>query len=82
MQCDRCSDKIESGEQRELNTQILCEDCYMDALSPPKGCDPWAVYLGTRASSATGGPNITAIQIKILDIIKASGEIEPPCLSG
>ena len=23
--------------------QSLCEDCYMDALSPPRACDPWAV---------------------------------------
>ena len=22
----------------------LCDDCYMDALSPTKTCDPWAVY--------------------------------------
>lgn len=80
MKCDRCSQKIDSNEQRELNTQILCEDCYMDALSPPKGCDPWAVYLGTRASSQSAGKDITAIQAKILEIIKQEGEIAPETL--
>ena len=80
MQCDRCKGKIENGEQRELNTQILCEDCYMDALSPPKGCDPWAVYLGTRASSQSNQKVITEIQTKILNIIKQEGEIEPETL--
>jgi len=80
MQCDRCSDTIENNEQRELNTQILCEDCYMDALSPPKGCDPWAVYLGTRTSSPSEDRGITAMQAQILDIIKNSVEIEAEML--
>jgi len=80
MKCDRCRDNIVKGEQRELNTQIMCEDCYMDALSPPKGCDPWAVYLGTRTSAQSEDKDITSIQTEILDIIKQSGEIEPEAL--
>jgi len=80
MKCDSCSDTIENNEQRELNTRILCEDCYMDALSPPKGCDPWAVYLGTRTSSLSEDQGITAIQAQILEIIKNNGEIEPEML--
>lgn len=80
MKCDGCSDNIVKGEERELNTQILCEDCYMDALAPPKACDPWAVYLGTRSSSQSEGKNITDIQAQILDIVKQSGEIEPETL--
>ena len=35
MKCDRCNFKIEKGEERNLNSRILCEDCYIDALLPP-----------------------------------------------
>lgn len=41
MQCDRCKNVIEEGEEREHAGRILCEDCYMDALSPARTCDPW-----------------------------------------
>ena len=44
MQCERCKSLIPEGEQMELHGQILCEDCYMDLLSPPRICDPWAVH--------------------------------------
>ena len=44
MRCDKCKEIIEEGEERELHGQTLCEDCYIDALSPAKACDPLAVY--------------------------------------
>ena len=27
---------------RDFHGQLLCDDCYMDALSPARTCDPWA----------------------------------------
>lgn len=81
MQCDRCSANIDDGEERELNGQILCEDCCMDLMSPLKACDPWAVY---SAKSFTGhqGDNssLVPVQQKILNILK-DGPIEPAMLS-
>ena len=44
MKCDRCSAAVQEGEEREHHGEILCEDCYMDVLSPAKACDPWAVH--------------------------------------
>lgn len=44
MLCHRCHMPVEEGEQREHGGEVLCEDCYMDVLSPPRKCDPWAVY--------------------------------------
>ncbi len=44
MKCDRCSQTIDPNEAQEHFGQNLCEDCYMDALSPAKTCDPWAVH--------------------------------------
>lgn len=33
--CDACKRSIEVGEERELQSQILCEDCYIKAIWPP-----------------------------------------------
>ena len=33
--CEKCTVKIVRGEERNLNSRILCEDCYIDAILPP-----------------------------------------------
>lgn len=77
MNCYRCNATIEPGEEREHLNQILCEDCYMDALSPPKGCDPWAVYSATSFERHSGGTlALTPIQKEILNILEETGGIE------
>jgi DNA-directed RNA polymerase subunit RPC12/RpoP len=43
-QCARCSREIEKIRSYEYRGNPYCEDCYMDILSPPKACDPWAVH--------------------------------------
>jgi hypothetical protein len=43
MQCKRSKTVIAEGEEKEFHGQILCEDCYMDPLSPAKGCDTCGV---------------------------------------
>lgn len=74
MKCDQCQGTIEAGEEREHHSRTLCDDCYMDALSPAQGCDPWAVYLGTRtANSADGEVQVSENQAKILKIITEDG---------
>lgn len=40
MQCNKCDASIDIGEERELRDQILCEDCFIDVLSPVQICDP------------------------------------------
>lgn len=42
--CAKCGDGYDPAEAREYQGQILCEDCYLDAMSPIVVCDPWAVY--------------------------------------
>ncbi len=75
--CDACSENIKDGDARELHSRTLCEDCYMDALSPAHDCDPWAVYLA-KASAGKGGEKIqlTKTQIEIMEVVKESGGIE------
>ena len=80
MQCDRCKDSIEAGEERELHGQVLCEDCYMDALSPARTCDPWAVHSAKTLEEQGGPVEINEVQKKILGILEESGGIEPRLL--
>ena len=81
MKCDRCHTTIEPGEEKEHLGQTLCEDCYMDALSPVRTCDPWAVYSAKSFEKHSGGTGtLTPIQSEILSILKETGGIEPSAL--
>ena len=80
MNCERCKVAIEKGDEMEYSGQILCEDCYMDALSPARACDPWKVYSAKSFEKHTGGLAITELQAQILEILKATGGIPRPGL--
>ena len=78
MRCAKCKENIEKGDEHELHGQTLCEDCYIDGLSPAKACDPWAVYSAKSFSTAgESGIQFTETQSKILQILKDTGGIEP-----
>ena len=74
MKCDKCNSDINGGDEREYAGQILCEDCYMDVLSPVKACDPWAVYSAKSMSS--GSSAMTKRQENILAALKETNGIE------
>ena len=77
MQCDKCKENIEAGEERGLHGQILCEDCYIDVLSPAKACDPWAVYSAKSSKEHNFNIELTETQSKILQLLKDTGGEEP-----
>jgi hypothetical protein len=78
MKCDRCSEDISTEEEREHLGQVLCEDCYMDALSPAKACDPWAVHSAQSFAKSKGGSlELNETQKNILRLIKETGGAEP-----
>ncbi|MFA4911374.1 MAG: hypothetical protein WC649_10085 [Desulfobacteria bacterium] len=82
MRCNKCNTEINQGEEREHLGQTLCEDCYMDVLSPARSCDPWAVYSAKSSSTkGTAHYQITDTQAKILGILKETGGIEPEVLA-
>lgn len=82
MHCDRCGDPVEPGEERHHFGRTLCEDCYMDALSPTRTCDPWAVYTARSCASGTiDESRINPLQAKILEILRETGGIQPPHLA-
>jgi len=74
MKCEKCGNTIINDDKYEYHGQILCEDCYMDALSPAKTCDPWAVYTAKSFSDKENCLNET--QEKILKILEETGGIE------
>ena len=62
----------------ELHGQILCEDCYMDLLSPPRICDPWAVHSAkVFQNNGITDIELSPIQQKIVDILQEKGPQEP-----
>ena len=76
MNCSRCGAAIEPGDEREHAVGVLCEDCYMDALSPTRTCDPWAVHSATNFERHTkAGPSLTALQEEILRILGETGGV-------
>jgi late competence protein required for DNA uptake (superfamily II DNA/RNA helicase) len=81
MQCERCKTKIPEGGEHAHLGQVLCEDCYMDALSPVRTCDPWAVHSAKMFEAQTGGQaTLNASQKKILEILEESGGIQREAL--
>ena len=82
MNCEKCGDAIEAGEEREHLGQTLCEDCYMDVLSPPRTCDPWAVHSAKSfGKEETPSLNLNPLQLRILEVLKETGGVELPDLA-
>ena len=79
MNCDKCGTLIKENEQMEYHGQVLCEDCYMDVLSPARTCDPWAVY--TAKSLVNKDSAISETQGRILKILRETGGVEPHVLA-
>ena len=77
MKCERCKTVVVEGEQKALHGQTLCEDCYIDLLSPLRACDPWAVYSAkTFVKEEAAVLKLTAVQQKIVDILQNEGPQE------
>ena len=74
-QCARCGKKIEKHGGYEHQGKVFCEDCYMDILSPPKACDPWAVHSAqTFLKGKDKLSTLTHLQLNIVNYIKGRGE--------
>jgi hypothetical protein len=75
--CDKCENKIQQGEQYEHCGQNLCEDCYMDALSPTRICNPWLVHSAKTLQDNTSGElHLTELQSKIHQEVVKTGGVE------
>lgn len=77
MQCDQCKAAIAAGEVNVHLGRNLCEDCYMDALSPVRTCDPWAVHSAKTFEAQSGGTAaVSETQRRILGILEETGGLE------
>jgi len=73
--CAKCDKQIEKQQGYEHQGKLFCEDCYMDILSPPKACDPWAVHSAqTFLKGKDKLSTLTPLQSKIVNYIKEKGE--------
>jgi len=73
MKCEKCGAETALEDSYDHNGSKLCEDCYMDVMTAPKACDPWAVYSATRTASQE--MRLTPLQEKILETIKMQGPL-------
>jgi hypothetical protein len=76
--CAKCGGGVDPAEVRELRGEELCEDCYLDALSPTVVCDPWAVHTAKSLKDLPGGHDLTPVQQKLYDLVKDRGEVPIP----
>jgi hypothetical protein len=82
MECGRCGEQIPAGEEMDYYGQTLCEACFMQALSPARACDPWAVR-SAQALSQIGGADsgLSPSQASILQVLEETGGVEPAVLA-
>ncbi|MCP3875791.1 MAG: hypothetical protein GY699_21890 [Desulfobacteraceae bacterium] len=77
MECSKCKVAILNGDEREHKRKILCEDCYIDVLSPAKFCDPWADYAAKSFVEKNSNIAFSDNQSIIIKVLKEYGEVEP-----
>lgn len=78
MKCDRCGEQVPVGEETNHHGRTLCEECYMQALRPSVGCDPWAVRSAQNLSQmASTHSELSSTQTKILQVVEETGGITP-----
>ena len=76
MKCNQCEREISGDESYSHRGRTLCEDCYIDAISPEKACDPWATYLSTRTIERTGlkgADSLTEMERKVYEFVRSRG---------
>lgn len=78
MKCNSCGAEVPEDDTFVHQGETVCEDCYLEAVQRPKGCDPWAVYAATssvRTSGGTGAEGLTELQRAIYGFVKSSGKV-------
>jgi hypothetical protein len=76
MECARCKQIIPEGESCNYLGKILCEDCYIQAVDPPKTCDVAAVHSAKAQRSLygqTGTDGLTELQKRIYEFVCKNG---------
>ncbi len=77
MECHQCQQTILENEQHEHAGNIVCEDCYIEVLSPTRFCDPWADYSAKSFEKYCTKTALTETQETLLELIKKMGTVDP-----
>lgn len=78
MICVRCQENIPNGEDYNYYGQILCEDCYIGAIEPPRTCDVAAVHcakISRLSAGQTGTDGLAELQTEIYNYIKLKTKV-------
>ncbi|WP_211289782.1 hypothetical protein SPSIL_033360 [Sporomusa silvacetica DSM 10669] len=78
MICTKCNSEIPEGEQCLHHGKMLCEDCYLEVLEPPRTCDVAAVYgakLARKMAGQEGSDGLTELQKNIYNYINETGSV-------
>lgn len=78
MICNKCNSEIPEGEQIKHRGQIICEDCYVEMIDPPRSCDVSAVHsakMSRKMAGQEGTEGLTEIQKNVYNFIKAEGPV-------
>ncbi len=78
MICKQCNNEIPEGEQMQYAGQIICEDCYVEMIEPPRTCDVAAVYSAKQARKMAGHEGtdgLTELQKDIYNFINTEGPV-------
>lgn len=84
MICSKCRDEIPQGEEMNHRGQLLCEDCYVEAVSIPKTCDVAAVYSAKKTREMAGHQGtegLTDVQKEMYEHVKKAGKITREALA-
>ncbi|MBM4301665.1 MAG: hypothetical protein FJ121_09060 [Deltaproteobacteria bacterium] len=76
--CTKCGAAVDAEEVKEYRGEELCEDCYLDVMSPTQVCDPWAVHTAKSLKDLPGGHDLTPVQQRLYDLVKERGEVPIP----
>lgn len=78
MICTKCNNEIPAGEECQHRGQLLCEDCYVEMLEPPRTCDVAAVHSAKMARKMTGQEGtdgLTEMQKDFYHYVKTEGPV-------
>lgn len=76
--CEKCKAEIPEGDEMKLHGKIVCEDCFVAGVQPPKTCDVAAVHsakMHRQMAGQTGTEGLTELQKNIYEFVKYKGKV-------
>lgn len=85
MKCDQCQQELEENQRFTRGGRTLCEDCYLEEVSRPQVCDPWAAYNAQsyrESMGLKGEAGLTELQRALYMLIKERKKVSVDDLQG